>query len=132
MTGDNKKSVGAGGTFGFFNVRPFLTVLGQVGATVIAFSFHSTNRLRFSTFWALVLFFTFFQPCFGFAVVDSLQACLYVFFIFQVPRRQFSKLLTSAILIFVALIAESQALASQALDNVAFVTPVFSFQRLPS
>jgi len=91
--GGCEKSVRAGGTFSFFNVRPFLTVLGQAGATVIAFSFHSTNRQRFSTFWALVLFFTFFQQCFGFAVLDSLQACLYVFFVFQVPRRQFSKLL---------------------------------------
>jgi len=59
MTGDNKKSVRAGGTFSFFNVRPFLTVLRQVCAAVIAFPFHSTNRQRFSTFWALVLFFAF-------------------------------------------------------------------------
>jgi len=127
MTGDNKKSVRAGGTFSFFNVRPFLTVLGQVSATVIAFSFHSPNRKRFSTFWALVLSYKFFQPCAGFAVLDSLQACLSVFFVFQVPRRQFFKLLTSAIPIFAALIAESQPLASLALDDIAFVTPGFSF-----
>jgi hypothetical protein len=132
MVGDNKKSVRAGETFSFFNVRPFLTALGQVGATVTAFSFHSTNGQRFSTFWALVLFFAFSQPRSSFAVLDSLRACPYVFSVFQVPCRQFSKLLTSAILIFVALIAEFQALASQAMHNVARVSPVFRFQRLAS